>query len=140
MLDGPLFLLCLGDCSILLGLNVWFLIILSDLECDYINASSACNQLNSYILPEIVVQAIGMIFLTVNWHWILFALNIPLLAYQVLKFINVPSGSIGVFDPAEIHNQRRLKGFMHTMLVKLAFHLVFFFIYLYSMIFAFLSA
>merc|ERR1711953_487189 len=82
MLDGPLFLLCLGDCSILLGLNVWFLIILSDLECDYINASSACNQLNSYILPEIVVQAIGMIFLTVNWHWILFALNIPLLAYQ----------------------------------------------------------
>jgi len=53
MLDGPLFLLCLGDCSILLGLNVWFLIILSDLECDYINASSACQQLNSYILVSI---------------------------------------------------------------------------------------
>ena len=49
MLDGWLFLLCLGDCSILLGLNVWFLIILSDLECDYINAHNACGQLNSFI-------------------------------------------------------------------------------------------
>ena len=58
MLDGPLFLLCLGDCSILLGLNVWFLIILSDLECDYINASSACQQLNSYILVSIYIYTI----------------------------------------------------------------------------------
>ena len=49
MLDGWLFLLCLADCSILLGLNVWFLIILSDLECDYINARTACDQLNSFI-------------------------------------------------------------------------------------------
>ena len=49
MLDGPLFLLCLVDCSILLGLNIWFLVILSDLECDYINASSACKQLNNFI-------------------------------------------------------------------------------------------
>ena len=46
---------------------------------------------------------------------------------------------LGVYDPTEIHNQRRLKSFMHTMLVKLAFHLVCFFIYLYSMIFAFLA-
>ena len=47
--DGPLFLLCLADCTVLLGLNVAFLIILSDLESDYMNATTACHKLNSYI-------------------------------------------------------------------------------------------
>ena len=73
MLDGPLFLLCLGDCSILLGLNVWFLIILSDLECDYINASSACSQLNSLILVSYSeAQTKRNSFLAWNhnpWNW-----------------------------------------------------------------------
>lgn len=139
MSDGLLFLLCLVDCGILLGLNVWFLILLSDLECDYINASTACRKLNKFVLPEIVVHMVGMFFLVVNFHWILFALNLPLLLFAINKLISVQAGSLGVFDPAEIHNQRRLKGFMHQKLVKLAFHIVFFFIYLYSMIFAFLS-
>jgi len=136
MSDGILFLLCLFDCGILLGFNVWFLILLSDLECDYINATTACYKLNNKVIPEILVQIVGMTFLIINQHWILFIINMPLLLFMINKYLSVQSGNIGVFDPAEIHNQRRLKSFMHEMLVKLSFHLVFFFIYLYSAIFA----
>ena len=49
MSDGVLFFFCLVDCGVLLGLNVWFLILLSDLECDYINASTACRKLNNFV-------------------------------------------------------------------------------------------
>jgi hypothetical protein len=50
MSDGILFLMSLLDCGVLLGLNVWFLILLSDLECDYINASTACRKLNKFVM------------------------------------------------------------------------------------------
>ena len=50
MSDGLIFFLCLLDCGGLLGLNVYFLILLSDLECDYINASNACKKLNNFVM------------------------------------------------------------------------------------------
>ena len=97
---------------------------------------------------------IGVFVLFVTGHWILFALNVPVILILIHRFNSVQAGSIGkanielyhelwwilgLYDPAEIHNQRRLKKFMHENLVKVAFHVVFFFIYLYSLIFTLLS-
>ena len=47
------------------------------------------------------------------------------------RFFSKPSGYIGVYDPAEIHNRNQLKGYMQEAMVKLGYHLVFFFVYLY---------
>ena len=47
------------------------------------------------------------------------------------RYVNTPSGNIGVYDPAEIHNRQLLKGFMKEAMVKLGHQLVFFFIFLY---------
>ena len=55
--------------------------------------------------------------------------------YIFSRYLSVPKGNIGVYDPAEIHNRQQLKNYMKEAMVKLACHLVFFFIYLYRYIY-----
>lgn len=40
-------------------------------------------------------------------------------------------GNMGVFDPTEIHNRGQLKSHMKEAMIKLGYHLLCFFIYLY---------
>ncbi|XP_012891627.1 PREDICTED: protein cornichon homolog 4 [Dipodomys ordii] len=56
-----------------------------------------------------------------------------------IRFIMVPSGNMGVFDPTEIHNRGQLKSHMKEAMIKLGFHLLCFFMYLYSMILALIN-
>ncbi|XP_002740833.1 protein cornichon homolog 4-like [Saccoglossus kowalevskii] len=137
--DALLFIFSLFDSASLLFLAVFFIITLSDLECDYLNATSCCSRLNTWVLPEIIAHTIVLVLLLFNFHWILFCVNLPLAAYEIYRYINIPSGNTGLYDPTEIHNRGQLKSYMKEAMVKLAFHLVFFFIYLYSMILALLS-
>jgi len=44
--DTLIFSLCLLLTGILIFILVYFLITLSDLECDYLNASECCGKLN----------------------------------------------------------------------------------------------
>jgi len=46
----------------------------------------------------------------------------------------VPSGNMGVFDPTEIHNRGQLKSHMKEAMIKLGFHLLCFFMYLYRLV------
>lgn len=48
-----------------------------------------------------------------------------------LRSIKVPMGNMGVFDPTEIHNRGQLKSHMKESMIKLGYHLLCFFIYLY---------
>lgn len=57
----------------------------SDLECDYINPIDLCNRLNTYILPEAAVHAFLSFLFLINGYWMAFALNLPLLAYNIKK-------------------------------------------------------
>ena len=50
---------------------------------------------------------------------------------DLVRFVNKPAGNVGLYDPAEIHNRHELKGFLKEAMIKLGFHLVFFFLYLY---------
>ena len=47
----------------------------------------------------------------------------------------VPSGNMGVFDPTEIHNRGQLKSHMKEAMIKLGFHLLCFFMYLYRWVY-----
>merc|ERR1711976_1140749 len=139
MPDALLFVFCLADGTLLLFLTVYFIITLSDLECDYINAPTCCSKLNKWVIPEIVGHAAISVFLLLTFHWFLCLLTLPLTFWQIYRYVQKPSGNIGVFDPAEIHNRQLLKGYMKEAMCKLGYHLVFFFSYLYSMIVALLS-
>lgn len=50
---------------------------------------------------------------------------------SALRSIKVPMGNMGVFDPTEIHNRGQLKAHMKEAMIKLGYHLLCFFIYLY---------
>lgn len=52
MSDAVVFGGMLIDSSGLLGINIYSLITLSDLECDYLNAPTACSKLNNAILVK----------------------------------------------------------------------------------------
>ncbi|KAK0252565.1 ER-derived vesicles protein ERV14 [Friedmanniomyces endolithicus] len=113
-----------------LFLQVFFTIMYSDLECDYINPIDLCNRLNMYIVPEAGVHAFLTILFLVNGYWIPTILNLPLLIWNGKKIFE----HTHLLDATEIF--RKLNAHKKESFVKLGFHLLMFFFYLYSMIVA----
>ncbi|KAH3853589.1 protein cornichon homolog 4-like [Dreissena polymorpha] len=137
--DTPLFIFSLIDEGFLLFLVVYFVITLSDLESDYLNARTCCEKLNYWVFPEMVPQAVLSVLLLFTGHWILFILYAPCTAWIVYRYVSKPSGNIGIFDPTEIHNRQQLKFLLKESLCKMGFHLIFFFVYLYMMIYTLIA-
>uniref|UniRef100_A0A8C5Q4S8 Protein cornichon homolog 4 n=1 Tax=Leptobrachium leishanense TaxID=445787 RepID=A0A8C5Q4S8_9ANUR len=138
-MEAALFIFSLIDCCALIFLAVYFIITLSDLECDYINARSCCSKLNKWVQPELICHTLVTVLMLVTLHWIILLLNLPVATWNIYRYIMVPSGNLGVFDPTEIHNRGQLKSHMKEAMIKLGFHLLCFFIYLYSMILALIN-
>uniref|UniRef100_A0A9J7X1G5 Cornichon family AMPA receptor auxiliary protein 4 n=1 Tax=Cyprinus carpio carpio TaxID=630221 RepID=A0A9J7X1G5_CYPCA len=130
-MEAAVFILSLVDCCALIFLSVYFIITLSDLECDYINARSCCSKLNKWVIPEMIAQALATVLMLVSMHWFVFLLNLPVASWDVYRYVKVPMGNMGVYDPTEIHNRGQLKSHMKEAMIKLGFHLLCFFIYLY---------
>lgn len=116
-------------------LAVYFLITLSDLECDYLNARTCCSKLNSLIYHEAVLTTMGSVFMIVNHSWMKLLLNIPLALYTLNKLMSKRPGSIGLYDPTEIHNRGNLKFHMKEVTFKVVYHIVMFLTNMYSLIY-----
>ncbi|KAK4034869.1 WD40-repeat-containing domain protein [Parachaetomium inaequale] len=69
-----------------LFLQVFFTIMYSDLECDYINPIDLCNRLNTYIIPEVAVHGFLTFLFLINGYWLPLILNLPLLGYNVKNY------------------------------------------------------
>lgn len=135
-----LFVFGLFDTGAMLFLTVYFVITLSDLECDYLNANECCSRLNSWVPIEMTANLMfSLSLLLFGFHWALFLIGAPMTAWQVYKFVTIPSGNVGVYDPTEIHNRGMLKSHMKESMIKLGWYLVFFFVYLYCMIVSLLT-
>ncbi|RYP63116.1 hypothetical protein DL770_009456 [Monosporascus sp. CRB-9-2] len=113
-----------------LFLQVFFTIMYSDLECDYINPIDLCNRLNTYIIPEAAVHGFLTFLFLINGYWLALVLNLPLLVWNVKKIVE----NTHLLDATEIF--RKLNVHKKESFIKLGFHLVMFFFYLYSMIVA----
>ncbi|XP_072406589.1 protein cornichon homolog 4 isoform X2 [Chiloscyllium punctatum] len=92
-----------------------------------------------WILPELVAVGLVTVLMFVSMHWFIFLLNLPISGWNLYRYLAVPCGNVGVFDPTEIHNRGQLKTHMKEAMIKLGFHLLCFFIYLYSMILALIN-
>lgn len=138
-MEAAVFILSLVDCCALIFLSVYFIITLSDLECDYINARACCSKLNKWVIPEMIGQCLSTMLMLVSMHWFIFLLNFPVAVWNIYRYVKVPMGNMGVFDPTEIHNRGQLKSHMKEAMIKLGYHLLCFFIYLYSMILALIN-
>lgn len=82
-----------------------------------------CVFSNVFIQCVIAICVISNSTSSVCWD-ILWSLLTP-------RYVKVPMGNMGVFDPTEIHNRGQLKSHMKEAMIKLGFHLLCFFIYLY---------
>ncbi|EFQ99978.1 ER-derived vesicles protein ERV14 [Nannizzia gypsea CBS 118893] len=85
--EAWLYLLAVLINAVNLFLQVFFTIMYSDLECDYINPIDLCNRLNSYIIPEAAVHAFITFLFVINGYWLTIAFNLPLLAYNAKKYV-----------------------------------------------------
>ncbi|CAP62273.1 uncharacterized protein PODANS_5_12250 [Podospora anserina S mat+] len=85
-----------------LFLQVFFTIMYSDLECDYINPTDLCNRLNTYILPEFAVHAFMTFLFLINGYWVPLILNLPLLAWNIKKILD----NTHLLDATEIFRKR----------------------------------
>ncbi|KAL8794385.1 MAG: hypothetical protein Q9195_003083 [Heterodermia aff. obscurata] len=132
MMSGEawLYLLAVLINAVNLFLQVFFTIMYSDLECDYINPIDLCNRLNTYIVPEAAVHAFLTALFLINGYWIALVLNLPLVAFNAKKIFD----NQHLLDATEIF--RKLNVHKKESFIKLGFHLIMFFFYLYSMIVA----
>ncbi|KAK3923121.1 Protein cornichon-like protein 4 [Frankliniella fusca] len=137
--DPLLYAMCMVETGAALFLLVYFIITLSDLECDYLNAQQCCSTLNMYVVPKMVAHLTMTALLILHWHWVLFLTALPTAVWIVYEYIKVPAGNPGVFDPTEIHNRGQLKRHMRDSLIHLGYNLLAFFMYLYCMIIALLK-
>jgi hypothetical protein len=65
---------------------------------DYINPIDLCNRLNTYIIPEAVVHGFITFLFLINGYWVALVLNLPLLAWNVKKYVRVDSGSGSIYS------------------------------------------
>ncbi|XP_013172500.1 PREDICTED: protein cornichon homolog 4 [Papilio xuthus] len=134
-----LFSLSLVDCGAILFLLVYFIITLSDLECDYLNAQECCDKLNYWLLPKYIGHSFITFLLLLHGQVILFLLNLPMFIWLSFEYFTIPQGNLGAYDPAEIHNRGQLKKHMKDVMIYTGYYLIFFFIYLYCFILALLK-
>jgi len=109
-------------------LAVYLLILLTDLESDYLNPVDLCNKMNMFILPEMGVHAFISLSLLLTGNYLSFLLNLPLLAYNISKII----GNKQFLDATEIF--RNLNSEKMEWGIKLGFYLFSLFFYLFKMI------
>merc|ERR1712116_127501 len=89
MSETFMFAFCLLDTGALLFLLVYYVITLSDLECDYLNAQQCCSNLNIWVLPRIVAHAVVVILLMFTGKRMILLIVFPVtmgLGYYLIMF------------------------------------------------------
>ncbi|KAI7819863.1 cornichon [Kickxella alabastrina] len=123
-----LYILALIFAGALLFGAVYFVIMLTDLECDYINPIDLANNLNMYVMPEMVAQLVLFVTFLLLGEWTSMLINLPLVAWNIRKVMS----SRQFYDATEVF--RTLPKHKRENFCKVGFYLVCFFYYLYSMI------
>ncbi|KAJ3416826.1 Elongation of fatty acids protein 2 [Chytridiales sp. JEL 0842] len=90
-----LYLFAVVMAAVLLFAMVFYIIMFSDLECDYINPIDLCNKLNQFVLPENFAHGFLWLMFLLTGSWISLLINTPLLVYHANKYACPP------FKPVE---------------------------------------
>ncbi|PVU95779.1 hypothetical protein BB559_002606 [Furculomyces boomerangus] len=122
------YILALIISAVLLFGAVYFVIMLTDLECDYINPIDLANSLNTYVMPEFILFSVMLLMFLFVGQWFTFVLNLPLFLWNVSKI----SSNRQFYDATEVF--RTLPRHKRENFTKVGFFLLSFFYYLYCMI------
>ncbi|XP_061373701.1 protein cornichon homolog 1-like [Gastrolobium bilobum] len=106
-------------------LNVAFLIstfyqvlILSDLEADFINPYDASSRMNYFVVPEFIGQGLFCALCLFTGHWVMFFITVPLTCYHVMLYVKRKH----LIDVTEVF--RVLNAEKKFRLAKLAFYIL----------------
>eukprot|EP00898_Chlorokybus_atmophyticus_P000330 jgi/Chlat1/1298/Chrsp118S01737 len=109
-----------------LGITMYTLIGVADLENDFINPHDAAERLNWLVIPEYALHAAATLAFLATGRWIAFLINAPLLAYHARKYLR-KTHYVYVTDIF-----RQLPREKRERLVKLGFHMLFFVLVIYK--------
>ncbi|KAI9209148.1 cornichon [Polychytrium aggregatum] len=126
--EAFLFLFAVVMAAVLLFSMVFFIIMFSDLEVDYINPIDLCNKLNQFVLPEMLAHGFLCLMFLLNLSFVALIINAPLLGWHIKKIMD----NKHMYDATEIF--RTLGSHKKECFIKLGFYLICFFYYLYRMI------
>ncbi|KAM4079502.1 hypothetical protein ACJW30_09G121500 [Castanea mollissima] len=96
------------------------IVILTDLEADYINIYDSATSINRIVLPEFIVQGVFCASFLLTLHWFMFLITVPVTCYHVMLFLKRQH----LFDVTEAF--RFLNAEKKFRLIKLGFYLVIF--------------
>ncbi|KAL6499366.1 hypothetical protein OROHE_026029 [Orobanche hederae] len=85
----------------LIGMILYQLMCLADLEYDYINMYDSASRINMVVLPEFVAQGVSCLLHLVTGHWVMFLLCVPYAYYNVTLYTR----GRHLVDVTEIFNQ-----------------------------------
>ncbi|XP_045169224.1 protein cornichon homolog 1-like [Mercenaria mercenaria] len=135
------YILALILTAVLIFFAIFHIIAFDELKTDYKNPIDQCNSLNPLVLPEYFIHIFFNVLLLFAMEFFTVILNIPLIAYHIRRYSNRPVMSQpGLYDPTTIMNADQLNRAMREGWIKLAFYLISFFYYLYSMIYELVSS
>lgn len=123
-----LFLVAALVAAFLLFTMVYYVIMFSDLEMDYINPIELCRRLNTLVLPEMLLHTVLTTFFLLSVQLISLSINIPLVAYHFLRWRT----NSHRFEATDIF--RHLPYRKREAMGKLVFFLLSFFYYLFRMV------
>ncbi|KAI7866625.1 cornichon [Spinellus fusiger] len=114
--------------GLLLFSSIYFIVMMADLECDYINPIDLCKSLNKYALTDMAVQCVLFLLFVVCSSWIAALIQLPLFVFHCSRILKKNY----LFDPTEIF--RTLSAYKRVYAVKAVFHVFCFFYFLYRMV------
>ncbi|XP_072031087.1 protein cornichon homolog 1-like [Amphiura filiformis] len=135
------YLLAMLLAAVLIFFAIFHIIAFDELKTDYKNPIDQCNSLNPLVLPEYIIHIFFNVLFLLAGQIGTVALNLPLIGYHIYRYANRPVMSqAGLYDPTTIMNADVLSRCMREGWIKLAFYLLSFFYYLYSMIYVLVSS
>lgn len=75
--------------GISVGVNLYVVIALEDLQSDLVNPHDATRRINRLVVWDIGSHAIGTAFMLLSGHWIVAAMNVPLIYYHAEGYVFV---------------------------------------------------
>ncbi|KAK7392836.1 hypothetical protein VNO78_21285 [Psophocarpus tetragonolobus] len=80
-------LICFPTNITLLASTFYQVLILSDLESDYINPFDASSRINYFVLPEFIAQGALCLLCLFTGHWFMFLLTVPVAGYHLKLYV-----------------------------------------------------
>jgi hypothetical protein len=135
------YILALIFTAVLIFFVIYHLIAFDELKTDYKNPIDQCHSLNPLVLPEYLMHGLFNILFVLAGEWFSLLFNAPLIIYHINRYLHRPVMSCpGLYDPTTIMNADELNRAQKEGWLKMAFYIISFFYYLYSMIYVLVSS